>query len=860
MNSNLAVERSARTFLSGFRDQVDRRPAAAAITQGSTTLSYRQLDRRSNALAKHLRAAGARPDALVGLMLDRGPEMIVSLLAILKAGAAYLPLDPAFPADRLAFMIGDADPTAIVTNSAMAARLPPHVRPICLDRDASAIAAEDDGPLDVAVEPSHLAYVIYTSGSTGQPKGVEIEHRGVSNLLESLASGPRLRDTDTVLAHASLSFDFSVTEAWLPLSFGAHIVLADGGPAVDARLIVAQLARRQITFLQATPSLWRLLLDAGWKNGRGMTAISGGEPLTRELANAILSTGAQLWNVYGPTETTVWVTACRVDPDGPIVIGHPIRGTAIHVLDGDLQPVPEGEIGELCVSGAGVARGYRSRPSLTSEKFLFHPLAMQPDGRLYRTGDLGRWHGAPGFECLGRTDHQMKIDGFRIEPGEVEAALSLHSAVRLAIACAVERGPGDKRLVAYVVHDPSTPPDVDELIAIARAKLPAHMVPSAFVLLTDAPLTATGKLDRRALPAPDWHAPGKGAAPSTTLERQLAAIWTDVLGTRDIGVDDNFFDIGGRSRLGAEVFGRIETDLGRRLPLAMLFEHPTIRGLAHAIERSAGTAAQWRSLVPIHTGGSHVPLFFVHPVGGNVLAYRDLIRRLEDVPCYGLQAIGLDGVTTPLTSVEEMAHRYLEEVRSVQPRGPYQLCGFSFGGLVAFEMALILRAQSEDVRLLALLDTDLPDYPSAPPFGALSRSPFFRSRIFPTLQRLRRHLRTLRRLGPGAYVGATVRRRTPAADTADPFWLVAERVRKANTRAAIHYVPRRYDGALTYFRAVHAGVTRDRRPQWSSLARCAEFIDVAGGHSDLRQEPQVQIVAQALRERIERLGGASRVA
>jgi thioesterase domain-containing protein len=390
-------------------------------------------------------------------------------------------------------------------------------------------------------------------------------------------------------------------------------------------------------------------------------------------------------------------------------------------------------------------------------------------------------------------------------------------------------------------------------------------VPSAYVPLTEVPLTPTGKIDRLALPAPDWQAPGTGAAPSTAIERQLAGIWAEVLGLTDIGVDDNFFDIGGRSRLAAQVFGRIETDLGVRLPLATLFEYPTIRGLARAIERSARTPSVWRCLVPIRARGSRLPLFFIHPVGGNVLAYRELVRRLgQNIPCYGLQSVGLDGVTPPLTSVEAMAARYLDEVRSVQREGPYRLCGFSFGGLVAFEMARTLREQSDDVGLLALLDTDYPEYPSGRSFARLAQSPFFRARIYPVLQRARRHARTLGRLGLGGYVRATAARGTAAGEEADfnPFWVVAERVRSANMRAAINYVPRQYDRRITYFRALHAGrsVTQDKRTLWRRLARDVDLIDVPGGHSDLRLEPLVGIVAREILQCLSRDPYATRIA
>jgi amino acid adenylation domain-containing protein len=854
MSSRVAAEARVRTFPDRFQDQAARTPQARAVTQDGVSLSYDQLDRRSNAVARRLQRLGVGPESLVGLMVERSPEMIVALLGILKAGAAYLPLDPAFPPARLSLMVDDARPAAIVTELSCLDRIAAGATVICLDRDAASIEAEDDARVETVVEPWHRAYVIYTSGSTGKPKGVEIEHGGVANLLESFAVEPGMRAADVVLAHSTLSFDVSIVEIWLPLAVGAEIVLAPGGGRTDGRAIADVLARERVTFVQATPSLWRLIVDAGWRDGRGMTLLSGAEPLSRDLANALLRTGARVWNVYGPTEASVWSTIAEVESDGPVLIGHPIRGATVHVLDERMQPARAGTIGELWIGGAGLARGYLNRPELTAERFVADPFASEPGARLYRTGDFARARGAAGLECLGRIDHQMKIDGFRIEPAEIEMTLACHPGVAHAIVRAIDRAPGDTRLVAYVVHGASPPPDRAALTALARERLPAYMVPSTFVMIPDAPLTPTGKIDRAALPPPDWReATGPAPAPPrTAVEEQLRGLWREILGLEDIGIDDNFFDLGGRSRLGAHLFARIEREMGARLPLATLFESPTIASLAQEIASASCASAWWRCLVPIRASGSGAPLFCVHPVGGNVLAYRDLARRLgPDVPCYGLQAIGLDGVAAPLTSVETMARRYVDEIRSVQPRGPYNLCGFSFGGLVAFEMACVLRRQNESIGLLALLDVEYPDFPQAPGFSLLARSRIFRQHVYPTLQRARRHARSMTRLGLRSYAKlATARENATTTNQAEDavFWQVAERVRKANTRAAIHYVPRRYDGRLTYFRASHAASDDDRRDRWKLLAREIETIEVAGGHSDIRLEPQVQIVAGWIRK------------
>lgn len=849
------LEAPARTFLSRFHFQAQLRPDAPAVTQGGRTLTYQELDRRSNAVARHLMARGVGSEMLVGVLLDRSPEMLTALLGIWKAGAAYVPLDPAFPRHRLAYMVRDARPAVVVTHSRLLETLGSDVQTVCLDRDAARIGTQSPELPDASVDPADRAYVIYTSGSTGSPKGVEVTHGGVLNLLQAFAERPGLDEHDRVLAHTTLSFDIAVIELWLPLWVGAHTLLAPAG-RTDVRMLADILADSRVSFAQATPSLWRLLLAAGWRDGRGMTALSGGEALTRELADGILDTGADLWNVYGPTETTVWSAIWHVERHGPILIGDAIRATELLVLDEERQPVGPGEIGELCIGGAGLARGYLNKPDLTAEKFLPHPFDRTHGARIYRTGDLARRHPG-GLECLGRIDNQLKIDGFRIEPAEVEAVLTTHSAVQQAVVTTLAKAPGDHRLAAFIIHGAHPAPEAHELRRIARARLPAYMVPSEFVMLREAPLTPTGKIDRLALPATGSAPVREGRAPWSSLERRLAQMWRDILGIAHVNADDNFFDIGGRSRLGAELFARIESELGIRLPLATLFDAPTLSALASAIEHRDPAAAQWRSLVPIRAQGTAAPLFCVHPVGGNVLAYRDLAAHLgPDVPCYGLQAVGLDGTTPPLRSVEAMASRYVEEIRTVQPSGPYHLCGFSFGGLVAFEMAQHLRANGESVALLALLDTEFPDYPAVPLLDWLTRSALGKTYVYRPLLRARRHYRTLRRIGPAAYLGSAFRRTQPAQavtfapHAAEGAPLLAERVRRANTRAAIAYVPGHYRGHVTYFRAHHPGALRDRRDLWSRLATSINVIDVEGGHSDLRMEPQVQIVAAELRRRI----------
>ena len=824
-------------------------PDRSALIQGTTTLTYWELDQRSNAVARVLAANGARPEALVGLLMDRSPDLLIGLLAILKTGAAYVPLDPSAPAERLATMIDDCRPVLILTRASLVDLVPSGIGRMCIDTDPL-LRGEAAEPLDVDIRAEHRAYVLYTSGSTGTPKGVEITHGSLANLIESFLIAPGLTANDCVLAHVTPSFDVSIIELILPMTTGARIVLAAAPDNRDGRALVGLMTHHGVTFVTGTPSFFRLLLGAGWTNAAGVTVFCGGEAMSRELADALMAIGATLWNAYGPTETTVWSSCWRVTPAAPIVIGDPVLNTDLHILDSALRPVPRGTIGELCIAGAGLARGYLNHPSLTAEKFPYHALGAVHDGRLYRTGDEARRRHDGGIEILGRVDRQIKIDGFRIEPGEIECALKTHAAVEHAIVQALDKAPGDTRLVAYIVHGANPPPREVDLVAHARRTLPLHMVPSAFVMIERAPMTSNGKLDSGALPAPDWRragSPQESAPPQSPIQHRLAAIWREILGLDRIGVDDNFFDIGGRSRLGAALFARIEREFGVRLPLATLFESPTIARLAEAIERSRrGEAKGWDALVAIRPAGSRLPLFFIHPVGGNVLAYRDLIAHIDrNVPCYGLQAIGLDGLRAPLTSVEAMAERYLHDIRSIQPRGPYRVCGFSFGGLVAFEIARLLRAAGEDIGLLALLDTDFPECDAT--FGTQmpARFTFFRKWIHPTLQRTRRHLSSLRRLGPAGYVRATVTK--PASNTDDDQ---ISPVQAANLRAALDYIPRPYDGTVTYFRANDSPARDDRRDRWGRVATSIDIIPVSGGHSAVRVGDQAAVVAKEISDRL----------
>ena len=558
----------------------------------------------------------------------------------------------------------------------------------------------------MAVNPDALAYVMYTSGSTGRPKGVQVYHRGVVNFLSTMAREPGFAPEDVLLSVTTLSFDISVLELFLPLMVGGRVVVASREDAVEGKQLMALLDRHRVTVMQATPATWRLLLAFGWDGTQGLKVLCGGEALSKDLADALLDRCDSLWNMYGPTETTVWSTTVRVESADQITIGRPIGNTTTHILDRALQPVPIGVPGELHIGGVGLAAGYRHQPALTADKFIADPFSEDAGARLYRTGDLARFRVTGEIEFLGRLDHQVKIRGFRIELGEIETVLGHHPQVHQVAVVVREDRPGDKRSVAYYVSASENDIAEAELRQRVKDALPDYMMP-LFLRLDAFPLTPNGKIDRRELPAPNQALPvveqGAFLAPRDALERQLTNLWEMVLGRTPIGVTDNFFDIGGHSLLAAQLFARIDRELGANLPLATLFHAPTVRQLADLL-RQKDWKPSWASLVPIQPAGSRKPLFCVHGAGGNVLLYRDLARHLgPDQPIYGLQSRGIDGGESYLTRFEDMAAHYINEIKTVQPEGPYNLAGYCLGGTLALEMAQQLEAKGEEVALPRVL-------------------------------------------------------------------------------------------------------------------------------------------------------------
>jgi amino acid adenylation domain-containing protein len=568
-------------------------PGAIAVEAGCDHLTYAELDARANQLARHLRKLGVGRDTLVGLCVDRSLDMIVGLLGILKSGAAYIPLDASLPTARIESMLEDARPRALVTECRVKSGLPRCASAVvCIDSDWPSIAAEPAGRLDDPATGDDLAYVIYTSGSTGKPKGVQIPHRALVNFLCSMRESPGLAPDDVLLAVTTLSFDIAALEIFLPLIAGARLIMASRDEAIDGIALGRLIEAHGITVLQATPSTWRLLVESGWTGAARLKALCGGEALTRTLADELIGRCASVWNMYGPTETTVWSSVARVTGEaGPVPLGDPIANTRLYVLDTHGQLVPAGVPGELHIGGDGVARGYLQRPALTAARFIDDPFSAIPGARLYKTGDLVLRRADGRIEFLGRLDDQVKVRGCRIELGEIESVMRTHPDVRQVVVRVHEQGP-EKLLVAYV----ATRLDGDALLPQLRAKLqsalPEYMIPGTFVLMRHLPLTSRGKVDLAALPSCGFErdvAAATFVAPRSAAERMLAALWADVLEHSQIGIHDNFFDLGGNSIAAAQLMARVRSTFSAELPVRTLFVAPTIAGLAEAIEASRWT-------------------------------------------------------------------------------------------------------------------------------------------------------------------------------------------------------------------------------------------------------------------------------
>jgi amino acid adenylation domain-containing protein len=863
--NNTAAPVPSLTLPQLFARQVERTPDAAALIYKEERLTYAELNERANRVARRLRREGVGRESLVGVLLERSTEMVVALLGVLKAGAAYVPLDASYPAERLLYMVEDAGLEVVLTAGTAGERFAQAsaaagVR--LLSMSESVEESESREEIAGGAEMDNAAYVIYTSGSTGKPKGVLVTHRALVNLLDSMRRRPGLTQDDRLLAVTTLSFDIAGLELFLPLMAGGCVVVASREAAADGALLSQHLEQDGVTTMQATPVTWRLLLEAGWQGAAPLKVLCGGEALPWELARELAARSGSVWNLYGPTETTIWSAASEVkQSDGRVSIGRPIQNTQFYVLDTRGEIAPVGVFGELHIGGCGLARGYLNRPDLTAERFVPHPFSKVPGARLYKTGDLVRYLPGGEVEYFGRCDQQVKVRGYRIELGEVESVLSQHPQVSQAVVVVREDEPGGQRLVAYLIAQEGSIP-VAELRGFVAGKLPEYMLPSAFVFVDKFPLTLNGKIDRRALPAPGHardESHGTYVAPRDHLERQLAQLWEEILDIRPVGTTDNFFELGGHSFLTLRLIGQIKKRFGRDVPLASFFQGATIRHLAAMLRASVEAAAQ-TPLVPLQPAGSQTPFFCVHEVTGSVHRYVSLAQHLGlDQPLYALQTPTFENGREAYRDLAEMASDYVKAVREIQPEGPYRIGGWSFGGVVAFEMAQQLEKAGHEVSLLAMLDSAAPR-PRAGDAEAADEITLLVG--LARLHNVTLSAERLRPLAPQArldYVLEQVR----LVDANAAVELDASQMQsmldaaRVNLRAQTLYAPRLYPKRITVFRSAEAlpddatdarfQIYQDPTLGWGALSgEPVEVHTIPGNHFTLFVEPNVRILAARL--------------
>ncbi|MDO8991747.1 MAG: amino acid adenylation domain-containing protein, partial [Daejeonella sp.] len=800
-------------------ENAEKHPDKIAVRYNNSTTSYRELNEKANQLAHYLIENQVCQGDTIALAVDRSAELLICLLAIMKTGAAYVPVDPEYPIKRIEYMLEDSAARVLISSHKYKNQFTREgTKEIVLEEIFPELINYPSTEPLVEVKGTDLAYVIYTSGSTGKPKGIAIEHHSLCNFLCSMQKEPGISAQDKLLAMTTISFDISGLELYLPLISGAELLITDADIAKDARELLDLIRTEKVSIMQATPSTWRMMVESNWNERLELKVLCGGEALSKDLAEALMARCTSLWNMYGPTETTIWSAVKQIkDTDAQISIGHPIANTQIYILDQHLRPVPAGRTGEIYIGGAGLARAYLNKPELTAKSFIQNPISPEISNRIYRSGDLGKFLDNGEVQCFGRVDNQVKIRGYRIELGAIEEALNEQDKVKESLVIAREDRPGDQRLVAYVI--PETEDNSLNSSQIAAWKqgikelLPSYMVPGDFVILSQFPLLPNGKIDRKALPKPNesllenkkpalpktetekliaevWKvvldieslglnddffdlgghsllavqvmtrleketgvklpittlfkisgfadftkqfdlAKGKIAdskqkiesnsqkdkvnkqpdskigyvPPRTDVESLVAHIWAENLGLDAVGVFDDFFELGGHSMMAIQVLNQLEKETGKRLPLASLFEHSTVESMALMLEMDAKSIT-WDSLVAIKPQGNKMPLYIVHGAGLNVLFFNTLAKNMDpDQPVYGLQARGLNGIDEPLEKIEDMAAYYISEIVKHNPKGPYAIAGFSFGGIIAFEMAKQFKAMGKEVKMLAMFDT-----------------------------------------------------------------------------------------------------------------------------------------------------------
>jgi amino acid adenylation domain-containing protein len=868
-----------------IEEQVKKTPQAVALQMDAVTYSYDALNRKANQLARVLVEQGLKMEDLVGISLPKSPDMLIAMLAVLKAGGAYLPLDPDYPQEHLEYILGDAKPVLMITDAEQS-RLPFDKGRVIRWQDwQERIATEGEDNLDLPVSGDNLAYCIYTSGSSGKPKGVLIEHRPLVNFVLSTQRYYHVTANDRVLQFASLNFDTSAEEIYPALTSGATLVMRTRDMLDSLPHFLQRCRDWGITFLDLPTALWHELVLYLEKSAEAFPpdirlVIIGGERVSPSHLATWHKLGldnVHLDNTYGLTESTCVATRMRLTPQErkqysqrEVTIGKAIDNVNLYVLDETGKRVPPGVAGELYIGGDCLAREYLNLPELTAQRFLPDPFAGDAAARMYKSGDLVQWRPDGSLEYLGRSDEQIKIRGFRVEPGEIEAALLQFAGLADAVVLKRADPSGTEQLLAYLMLDQGTLLDEKALRAFLSKRLPKYMLPAFYTIMAEFPLTPSRKIDKNALPDPEWMHGGAAEeveCPQTPAEEKMLAIWQEALGRQGIGVTDNFFEIGGHSLLAARMMTEIERQFKVPIPLVTLLEKPSIRELADAIT-SSGWKPSWKSVVNLKSGGDQAPIFLIHAVGGDILSYRRLVIHLQesDHPIYGVRSQGLGGVAEPIQSVEDMAAYYLKEIREIQPRGPYYLGGYSFGGNVAYEMAQQLAAAGERVALLAMFDTVVVE--NMPPELQPSKGMLLLDKLERTWFVLRKWLGLswAKKFEYFAKLIHFVKSRTKALVRREKYvnpqdredherWLrkppAFQKVELANAQALRKYVARPYPGKVTLLKA--------RQREWSELVRPEPLwrkltngqLDVYvcdGNHSSILLEPNVVSLADAMRD------------
>lgn len=852
-----------------FTDRVREAPDKVALSDRDRQLTYGELNARANQLAHCLIASGVKPDMPVGVCFERSLEMVVALLAVLKAGGTYLPLDPSYPEERLEYIMKDARVEIALTQSYLKSKLSgiPQ-QAICLDTDGAAIAAKPQTEPEIEIALHDLAYIIYTSGSTGKPKGVMVEHQAASHFARAAIAEYGITAADCALQFASISFDLAIEEIFTCLNAGARLQLRTDDAIGTPSQFLRACQEWGVTILNLPTAFWHQLVASAQTQFPSAVrlVLIGGE---RALPNMVKAWQQQvgdyprLINAYGPTEATVTATTFTINRSANIrqevPIGRPLANTETYILDQYGQPVPIGVPGELHIGGQSLARGYLNRPDLTQLRFVPNPFSTEAKARLYKTGDRARYLPDGNIEFLGRIDKQVKIRGFRIELGEIEAALSQYPGVRETVVIASEETPGNAQLVAYIIESPEQPVSLVELRSFLQKQLPNYMVPAAMVPLQALPLTPNGKVDLKALPKPSTLAAATDTvaayvAPRTPLEDTLAVIWAETLELPNVGVRDSFFELGGHSLQAIRAMARIESELGTELPLSVLFQAPTVEAMAQQLAR-AGAKSNWTPLVPIQTTGTKRPFFAIHGGHGEVLFYQALAERLgQDQPFYALRALGNDYPEMAHTRVEDMAACYVEAIRKVQPEGPYSIGGTSLGGIVAFEIAQQLHSLGQVTNPLIMFDTGGID-------EVISPLPVWQQLInacryipkYGIAETWDRILIRLLKLFNSDSAVEFYRATGELPKQASKVLKVWETVWEANLEAVDRYEPQPYAGKIVLLSAKDDGDSMwNRQSQdygWGSHVEGGlESYNLPGTHIGMFQEPNVERLAQVLEQ------------